>query len=106
MKLLFENWRKHLDEAEGDAEARELLCQALTKLFGGEPPKGTLITIGEVDSKDNKQFVYTPGQVSCVMAYTGPTVMQVYVARGLGDQRGYDEPTGMSLEEKQDKENK
>jgi hypothetical protein len=103
MKLLFENWRKHLDEAEGDAEAQELLCQALAKLFGGEPPYGTLITIGEVDSKDNKQFVYTPGQSPCVAPYRRPTAMQVHVARGLGGDLGYDKPTGHPLEEKQSK---
>jgi len=103
MKLLFENWRKHLDEAEGDAEVRELLCQALTKLFGGSPPKGTLITIGDPDSKDKKEFVYAPGTSPCVVPYTGPTPMQKATARGLGGNIGYDEPTGIPVEENKEK---
>ena len=111
MKHLFENWRKHLEEGEEEIETeeefespavdsvRDLLCQALNEMFDGSPPLGTLITIGDPESKDKKQFVYAPEATSCVVPYTGPTIMQKKVARGLGGNIGYDEPTGIPLEE-------
>jgi len=106
MKRLFENWRRHLKEGD-NSKVRELLCQAMEELFGANNlPAGGLITI---ESKGNKkQFVITKKrggiEKSCVLNYTGPTDLQVALARGLGGPEGYDEPTGMPLEEELDTE--
>ena len=84
-------------------KVNELLCQVMEAMYGEDMPL-TLITFGDPDSKDKKQFVAVKGGRSdrmetCVVQYQGPSTMDALKAKGLGYGGGYDEPTGMSLEE-------
>ena len=103
MKLLFENWRGYLKEEDYNPKVNELLCQVMEAMYGEDIPL-TLITFGDPNSKDKKQFVAVKGGRSdrmetCVVQYQGPSTMDALKAKGLGYGGGYDEPTGIPLEE-------
>jgi len=110
MKLLFENWRKHLGEPPEEEglekleKVRELLCQVVEELFGKEQLPGGKITI---ETGGNElEFVIAKGRDvtgACVFPYTSGTELDKFIARGGAGDVGLDEPTGMPVEEEKKK---
>lgn len=110
MKLLMENWRKHLSEIPTEEElakvnkVRELLCQAVEELFGEGTSTGGSIVI-EIEG-DKTEFVIGPRAKDgrpCVFPYTHGSELDVRTAQGLRADPETGDPTGMPVEEEQEK---
>jgi len=104
-QIIKEESRKLLSEGREDynPKVNELLCQVMEAMYGDNIPL-TLITFGDPASKDKKQFVAVKDGRSdrmetCVVQYQGPSTMDALTSKGLGYGGGYDEPTGIPLEE-------